>query len=42
MGSYNFICNNRMSQSEGGQSPERRLWRAVLNQALEDGFGKIM
>lgn len=39
MGSYNFISNNRMSQSEGGQSPERRLWRAVLNQALEDGFG---
>jgi len=39
MGSYNFFNDNQMSQTEAIVNPEKKLWRAVLNQAVEDGFG---
>ena len=39
MGSYNFFNDTNMTSSKASNNPERRLWRAVLNQALEDGFG---
>ena len=39
MGSYNFFNDTHMTDSKPSNNPERRLWRAVLNQALEDGFG---
>lgn len=39
MGSYNFFNDAHMTDNKPANNPERRLWRAVLNQALEDGFG---
>ena len=39
MVSYNFVNDTQMTDNKPVNNPERRLWRAVLNQALEDGFG---
>lgn len=39
MAGYNFFNDCQMTTNKPTNNPERRLWRAVLNQALEDGFG---
>lgn len=39
MGSYNFVSNNRPTPQTDHKSPEKRLWKAVLNLAIEEGLG---
>ena len=39
MANYNFFNDCQMTTNKHTNNPERKLWRAVLNQALEDGFG---
>jgi len=31
--------SNKTINETGNEQPEKKLWRAVFNQALEDGFG---
>lgn len=33
------LLNSKTIHETRKEMPEKKLWRAVLNQALEDGFG---
>ena len=39
MANYNFVNANKPTPHYTGYTPEKRLWRAVLNQAVEEGLG---
>ena len=34
-----MALSNKTINETGNEQPEKKLWRAVFNQALEDGFG---
>lgn len=39
MANYNFYKDHRVELEASGRNPEQKVWRAVLNQAIEDAFG---
>jgi hypothetical protein len=39
MANCNFVNANRPTPENYSYTPEKRLWRAVLNQAIEEGLG---